>query len=142
MRSMSSSSNRPATAGDAVDLAVRLLRVQVDLAGCRAEVVERDAFVAGYLWGFCGGVLDALGVRSHGLAPMFGAVARELFGERDGARLLARVRRVLAQPAFEDGEAAGLTDARRSVQTDRASIGLVAHLSGGLAGAGGEADGA
>ena len=133
MKVMSENGNNPATAKDAVDLATRWLRFQVDLAGCRPDVVERDPFVAGYLWGFCGGVLAALAATSPGLFPMFSAVSRNLFGERDGVRVLAHIPCVLKYSEFEDGEAAGLADAQRSVMTDRSTVGLIAHLTGGSA---------
>ena len=128
---MAEHSKRPATAKDAVELATRWLGFQVDLAGCRADTVERDPFVAGYLWGFCGGLLAELEATSPGLFPTFSKVSRNLFGERDGPRVLAHIHRVLRYPEFEDGEAAGLSDAHRSVQTDRSTVGLIAHLTGG-----------
>jgi hypothetical protein len=133
MRSMSQKGNKPATAKDAVDLATRWLGFQVELSGCRPDVVERDPFVAGYLWGFCGGVLAGLEARSPGLFSMFSMVARNVFGERDGPRVLACIHRLLTRPEFEDGEAAGLVDAHRSIRTDRSTVGLIAHLNGGAA---------
>jgi hypothetical protein len=120
----------PGIAKDAVELATRWLQLQVNLSGCRVETVERDPFVAGYLWGFCGGILATLEAASPGLFPMFSMVARGLFGERDGPRVLANIHRVLAHPRFEAGEVAGLVDARRSVQTNRSTVGLIAHLRG------------
>jgi hypothetical protein len=122
---------KPGTAKDAVELATRWLRLQVDLSGCRAQTVERDPFVAGYLWGFCGGILASLEVSSPGLFPMFSMVSRTLFGERDGPRVLTSIHRVLDHPSFEAGEVAGLVDARRSVQTYRPTVGLISHLRGG-----------
>lgn len=127
---MTENGNRRATGGDAVELATRCLRLQADLGGCRADTVERDAFVAGYLWGFCGGVIAALEVTSPGLFMMFSRVSRNLFGERDGPRVLAHIHRVFKRSEFEDGEAAGLADAQRSVESGRAAAGLIAHLTG------------
>jgi hypothetical protein len=123
----------PGIAKDAVELATRWLRLQVDLTGCRAATVESDPFVAGYLWGFCGGILATLEADSLGLFPMFSMVSRGLFGERDGPRLLSSIHRVLNDPRFEAGEVAGLVDARRSVLTNRSTVGLIAHLKGGTA---------
>jgi hypothetical protein len=130
---MAENGNRRPTGNDAVEAATRWLRLQVDLGRCRADTVERDAFVAGYLWGFCGGVVAALEVTSPGLFPMFSRVSRNLFGERDGPRVLAHIHRVLKRPEFEDGEAAGLTDAQRSVASGRSAAGLIAHLTGPIA---------
>jgi hypothetical protein len=130
MEPMTEDRKRPATAGDAVETATRWLRLQIDLGRCRADTVERDAFVVGYLWGFCGGVIAALEVTSPGLFLMFSRVSRNLFGERDGPRVLAQIHHVLKRPEFEDGEAAGIGDAQRSVATQRPAAGLVAYLTG------------
>jgi hypothetical protein len=127
---MSEDNRRSAKATQAVERAAQLLRFQVDLAHCRVAMVEEDPFVAGYLWGFCGGTIAGLRLRSLGLFSMFSKVARGLFGERDGARVLATVQRVLNEPAFEDGEAAGIADAWRSFDTERAPTGLIVHLAG------------
>jgi hypothetical protein len=107
-----------------------MLRFQIELGQCRVDTIERDAFVAGYLWGFCGGTLARLDARSLGLFQMFSMVARELFGERDGTTLVAAIPRILKNPAFEDGESGGLADAWRSFGTDRAPVGLIVHLRG------------
>jgi hypothetical protein len=48
-------------------------------------------------------------------------------------RVLAHIHRVLKRPEFEDGEAAGLTDAQRSVASGRSAAGLIAHLTGPIA---------
>jgi hypothetical protein len=125
---MSDDRKQSATPQHAVDRAARLLRLQIDIARCRVATVEEDPFVAGYLWGFCGGTIAGLGVRSLGLFSMLSRVARALFGERDGPRLLATIQRVLNEPAFEDGEAAGIADAWRSFDAERAATGLIAHL--------------
>ena len=122
---------QPATTKHAVERAARLLRVQTDLGHCRVAVIEQDAFAAGYLWGFCGGTLAVMDARALGLFPMFNMVCRSLFGERDGPRVLATIHRVLTEPGFEDGEAAGLADAWRSFDSDRAPVGLLVHLAGG-----------
>jgi hypothetical protein len=127
---MSADSIQPATTKHAVERAVRLLRFQFDLSHCSVAMIERDAFAAGYLWGFCGGTLAAMDAKALGLFPMFSMVCRSLFGERDGPRVLATIHRVLTEPAFEDGEAAGLADAWRSFDTDRAPVGLLVHLTG------------
>ena len=127
---MSDDPRQSAAAQHAVDRAARLLRFQIDLAHCRVATVEADPFVAGYLWGFCGGTIAGLGVRSLGLFSMFSRVARSLYGERDGLRVLTTVQRVLTEPAFEDGEAAGIADAWRSFDAERAATGLVVHLAG------------
>lgn len=125
---MSDDRKQSATPQHAVDRAVRLLRLQIDLTRCRPATVEEDPFVAGYLWGFCGGTIAGLGVRSVGLFSMLSGVARCLFGERDGPRVLTTIPRVLNEPAFEDGEAAGIADAWRSFDADRAATGLITHL--------------
>jgi hypothetical protein len=121
---------QPATTKHAVERAARLLRFQIDLGHCRVAAIEQDAFAAGYLWGFCGGTLAVMDAKALGLFPMFSMVCRSLFGERDGPRVLATVHRVLTEPAFEDGEAAGLADAWHSFDTDRAPVGLIVHLTG------------
>lgn len=121
---------QPSTTRHAVERAARLLRVQIDLGHCRVATIEQDAFAAGYLWGFCGGTLAVMDARALGLFPMVSMVSRSLFGERDGPRVLATIHRVLTDPAFEDGEAAGLADAWRSFEGDQAPIGLIVHLGG------------
>jgi hypothetical protein len=128
---MSEDPKHPATTKHAVERAARLLRFQLDLGHCRVATIEQDAFAAGYLWGFCGGTLAVLDARALGLFPMFSMVSGSLFGERDGPRVLATIHRVLTDPAFEDGEAAGLADAWQSFDTDRAPVGLLVHLAGG-----------
>jgi hypothetical protein len=125
---MSDACRPPARTKSAVERAARLLRFQIDLAHCCVATVEENPFVAGYLWGFCGGTLAGLDAKALGLFPMFSMVARSLFGERDGPRVLATVQRVLNDSAFEDGEAAGLADAWRSFDVERPVIGLAVHL--------------
>lgn len=128
---MSEDPKHPATTKHAVERAARLLRFQLDLGHCRVATIEQDAFAAGYLWGFCGGTLAVLDAKALGLFPMSSMVSRGLFGERDGPRVLATIHRVLTDPAFEDGEAAGLADAWQSFDADRAPVGLLVHLAGG-----------
>ena len=127
---MSEDPKHPAKTTQAVERAVRLLRFQIDLGHGRVAMIEQDAFAAGYLWGFCGGTLAGLEAKSLGLFPMFSMVSRCVFGERDGPRVLATIHRLLNEPAFEDGEAAGLADAWRSFDSDRAPVGLLVHLVG------------
>jgi hypothetical protein len=127
---MSEDPRQPATTKQAVERATRLLRFQIDLGHFRVATIEQDPFAAGYMWGFCGGTLAGLDARLLGLFPMFSMVSRSLFGERDGPRVLATIHRVLNEAAFEDGEAAGLADAWRSFDTDRAPVGLLVHLAG------------
>lgn len=124
----------PATATDAVEVAARLLRFQVELSGCRAEAASRDLFVAGYLWGFCGGILRGLRAVSPGAFPLHSMVCRALFGERDGSTLVEQVSRVREAGDFVTGERVGFTDALRYVTEGRAGSGLVGHFRGSDAG--------
>jgi len=120
----------PVTATDTVAVATRLLRFQVELSGCKASAVSRDRFVAGYLWGFCGGILRGLRAISPGLYPLHSMVCRALFGERDGATLVEQVSRVRDAGDFVTGERVGFADALRYVTEGRAGSGLVGHLMG------------
>lgn len=118
----------PATANDAVALATRLLRFQIDLSGCRGETASRDSFVAGYLWGFCGGILAGMRAPSPGLFPLHSMVCRALFGDRDGAGLVEQTARVRETGEFVAGERVAFADALRYVTEGRAGGGLVVHL--------------
>lgn len=120
----------PATANDAVALATRLLRFQVELSGCRGETASRDSFVAGYLWGFCGGILAGMRTPSPGLFPLYSMVCRALFGDRDGAGLVEQIARVRETGEFVAGERVAFSDALRFVTEGRAGGGLVVHLGG------------
>lgn len=120
----------PATAGEAAALAVRLLRFQVDLSGCCVDTVTHDSFVAGYLWGFCGGILTGLRAISPGLFPLHSMVCRALFGDRDGASMVEHIARVRESSDFVAGERAGFADALRYATEGRAGAGLVGHLAG------------
>lgn len=120
----------PATATDAVAVATRLLRFQVELSGCSTDTVNRDPFVAGYLWGFCSGILRGLRAISPGLFPLHSMVCRAIFGERDGAGLVEQVARVRDAGDFVTGERVGFADALRYVTEGRAGNGLVGHLMG------------
>jgi hypothetical protein len=118
----------PATANDAVALATRLLRFQVELSGCRSDAASRDLFVAGYLWGFCGGILAGMRVPSPGLFPLHSMVCRALFGDRDGAGLVEQTARVREAGEFVAGERVAFADALRYATEGRAGGGLVVHL--------------
>jgi hypothetical protein len=118
----------PATANDAVALATRLLRFQVELSGCRADTVNRDPFVAGYLWGFCGGILAGLRAPSPGLFPLHSMVCRALFGDRDGAGVVEHSARLRERGEFVMGERVAYADALRYVAEGHAGGGLVVHL--------------
>jgi hypothetical protein len=118
----------PATANDAVALATRLLRFQVELSGCRSETASRDPFVAGYLWGFCGGILAGMRAPSPGLFPLHSMVCRGLFGDRDGAGLVEQIARVRESGDFVAGERVAFADALRHMTDGRAGGGLVVHL--------------
>jgi len=120
----------PATTSDAVALAMRLLRFQLDLSGCHSETVVQDAYVAGYLWGFCGGILTGLHAASPGLFPFYSMTCRALFGERDGAGTVEHVARVRDTSEFVAGERVGFADALRYVTEGRAGSGLIVHLGG------------
>jgi len=120
----------PATASEAVALATRLLRFQVELSGCRAEEVRDDRFVAGYLQGFCAGILTGLHTNSPGLFALHSMVCRAVFGDRDGASIVEHIARVRDDTDFREGERIGMADALRSVAEARAVGGLVAHLEG------------
>ena len=122
----------PATASDAVALAARLLRFQVELSGCSSDTVDRDPFAAGYLWGFCGGILAGLRTVSPGLFPIHSMVCRALFGDRDGASMVEQVARVRETSAFIAGERIGFADALRYAMEGRAGGGLVSHLAGAI----------
>jgi hypothetical protein len=122
----------PATASDAVALATRLLRFQVDLSGCAGDTVNRDPFVAGYLWGFCGGILAGLRTVSPGLFSLHSMVCRALFGDRDGASMVEHVARVRETSAFVTGERVGFADALRYAMEGHAGGGLVTHLAGAI----------
>ena len=120
----------PATASEAVALATRLLRFQVELSGCRAEEVRADAFVAGYLQGFCAGILTGLHTNSPGLFALHSMVCRAVFGDREGAGIVEHIARVREEADFREGERIGLADALRSITEARAVGGLVVHLEG------------
>jgi len=118
----------PATANDAVALATRLLRFQVELSGCRSETASCDAFVAGYLWGFCGGILAGMRAPSPGLSPLHSMVCRAIFGDRGGAGLVERIARVREAGEFVAGERIAFADALRYATEGRPGGGLVVHL--------------
>jgi len=118
----------PATATDAIAVATRLLRFQVELSGCSADIINHDPFVAGYLWGFCGGVVRGLRAISPGLFPLHSMVCRALFGERDGASLVEQVARTRDASDFVTGERVGFADALRYATEGRAGNGLLGHL--------------
>ena len=123
----------PATASDAVATAVRLLRFQIELGGGCADRINRDPFAAGYLWGFCGGILRSLRANSPGLFPLHSMVCRALFGERDGASVVEHVARMRDAGDFVTGERVGFADALRYVTEGRAGSGLVGHFLGSAA---------
>jgi hypothetical protein len=118
------------TAGDAVAQATRMLRFQIDLGNCSVDIVKDDSFVAGYLWGFCGGIVSGLRANSPGLYALHSMVCRELFGDRDAASLVEHVARIMDTAEFREGERSGMADAHRSLLEGRAAGGLVAHLAG------------
>ena len=116
---------------DAVDVSTRVLGLQLDLcAGSRGRVGS-DRFAIGYLWGFCGGAITALGVREAELYTLFAVVSRQILSERDARRLLAGIPGMADDAAFQDGEAAGIGDAIRCLESDRPPLGLVLHLAAG-----------
>lgn len=120
----------PATANDALALATRLLRFQVELSSCRSDTACRDPFVAGYMWGFCAGILAEMRAPSPGLFTFHSMVCRALFGDRDGAGLVEQVARVRETGEFVAGERVAFADALRYVTEGRAGGGLVVHLGG------------
>ena len=120
----------PATASEAVALATRLLRFQVELSGCRPEDVRGDRFVAGYLQGFCSGILTGLHTNSPGLFALHSMVCRAVFGDRDGAGIVEHVARARDDADFREGERVGMADALRSITEARAVGGLVVHVEG------------
>jgi hypothetical protein len=119
----------PATSSEAIVFATQLLRFQVDLSRCRIETIKSEPFVAGYLWGFCGGCLSGLRGNSPGLFALHSIVCRGVFGDRDGASIVEHVARTMDAAEFRAGERVGLADALRSVKEGRAAGGLIAHLS-------------
>jgi hypothetical protein len=116
---------------DAVDVSRRVLGLQLDLCAGSRTAVETDHFAIGYMWGFCGGALTGLNVEDADLYKAFGLVCRQILAERDAIRILAGIPGVADDAVFQDGEAAGLADARACVERDRPPIGLVLHLSRG-----------
>jgi hypothetical protein len=116
---------------DAVDVSTRVLGLQLDLcAGSRASV-GADRFAIGYMWGFCGGALTVLRVEEADLYKAFSIVCRQILTERDAVRVLAGIPSATEDAKFQDGEAAGIADARACLERDRPPIGLVLHLSRG-----------
>jgi hypothetical protein len=116
---------------DAVDVSTRVLGLQLDLcAGSRAGV-GTDRFATGYMWGFCGGALTTLRVEEADLYKAFSIVCRQILAERDAVRVLAGIPSAAQDAKFQDGEAAGIADARACLEQDRPPIGLVLHLSRG-----------
>jgi len=124
----------PATASDAVTLAARLLRFQIDLSGCCSDTFNRDPFAAGYLWGFCGGILSAVRAVSPGLFALHSMVSRALFGDRDSASVVEYAAHVREAPAFITGERMGFADALRYLTEGRAGSRLVGYLGGPASG--------
>ncbi len=118
----------PATANDAVALATRLLRFQVELSGCSGDTASRDPFVAGYLWGFCGGILAGIRAPSPGLFPLHSMVCRTLFGDRNGSSVVEKTAQARETGEFVAGERVAFADALRYVTEGRAGGGLVVHL--------------
>jgi len=116
---------------DAVDVSARVLGLQLDLcAGSRGRVAT-DRFAVGYLWGFCGGAITALGVPDVELYALFDIVSRQILPEREARRILAGIPGMADEAAFQDGEAAGIGDAIRCLERDRPPLGLVLHLASG-----------
>jgi hypothetical protein len=122
---------KPFSIEDAVDVSRRVLGLQLDLCAGSRTALESDRFAIGYMWGFCGGALTALNVADADLYKAFGIVCRQILAERDAIRILAGIPSVAGNAVFQDGEAAGLADARACVERDRPPIGLVLHLSRG-----------
>lgn len=115
---------------DAVDVSTRVLGLQLGLCPGSHATVGTDRYAIGYLWGFCGGALTALRVENVDLYKMFSIVCRQILPERDAVRILAGIPSAADDATFQDGEAAGITDARGCLERDRPPLGLVLHLSG------------
>jgi len=119
------------TIEDAVDVSTRVLGLQLDLRPGSRRLIQTDRFAVGYVWGFCGGALIALRVESADLYRTFGLVCRQILAERDAVRTLAGIPGIAEDELFQEGEAAGIADARRCLEQDQPPLGLVLHLSGG-----------
>lgn len=119
------------TIEDAVDVSTRVLGLQLDLCPGSRRLIQTDRFATGYAWGFCGGALIALRVESADLYRTFGLVCHQVLADRDAVRMLAGIPGMADDERFQDGEAAGLADARGCLERDRPPLGLVLHLSGG-----------
>ena len=116
---------------DAVDVSTRVLGLQLDLCPGSRAVIQVDRFAIGYAWGFCGGALIALRVENTDLYRLFSMVCRQVLPERDAVRILAGIPSMAQEQPFQDGEAAGIADARGCLERDRPPLGLVLHLSSG-----------
>jgi len=114
---------------DAVDVSTRVLGLQLDLCPGSRAAVQADRFAIGYAWGFCGGALTALRVAEADLYKLFSLVCRQILSERDAVRMLAGIPGIAENERFQDGEAAGIADARGCLEHDRPPLGLVLHLS-------------
>lgn len=116
---------------DAIEVSARVLGLQLDLCPGSRRVVGVDRFAIGYVWGFCGGALAALRVERADLYGVFSVVCRQILSEREAVRVLAGIPGMAHDALFQDGEAAGIADARSCLESDRAPLALALHLSGG-----------
>jgi hypothetical protein len=115
---------------DAVDVSTRVIGLQLDLCPGSRAAIRADRFAIGYAWGFCGGALAAFRIENADLYRTFSVVCRQILSERDAVRVLAGIPGMAQDERFQDGEAAGMADARNCLESDRPSLGLVLHLSG------------
>jgi hypothetical protein len=116
---------------DAVDVSARVLGLQLDLCPGSRAALGSDRYAIGYLWGFCGGTLAILQVGDPDVYRSFSLASRRILPERDAVRILAGILGMAGDELFQDGEAAGLADARTCLEQDRPPLGLVLHLSRG-----------
>lgn len=121
----------PFTVADVVDVSTRVLGLQLEICPGSRSAVRADWFAIGYLWGFCGGAMSALHVARADLYRTFSIVCRQILPERDAVRIVAGIPGMAQDERFQDGEAAGIADARGCIERDKPPLGLVLHLSGG-----------
>lgn len=121
----------PFSIEDVVDVSTRVLGLQLDICPGSRSAVRADRFAIGYAWGFCGGAMTALRVGQADLYWAFSIVCRQILPERDAVRLVAGIPGMAHDERFQEGEAAGIADARGCIERDKPPLGLVLHLSGG-----------
>jgi len=118
------------TVEDVVDVSTRVLGLQLDICPGSRSAVRADRFAIGYAWGFCGGAMAALRVGRADLYRAFSIICRQILSEHDAVRVVAGIPGMAEDEKFQDGEAAGIADARGCIERDKPPLGLVLHLSG------------